>query len=69
MENFGRKGGRGQIKKAEPTVVKLMLTLEELYNGCIKKMTVKYAVSLTPDKVKLVIGFPCMFQEDYTFYL
>ncbi|VDK22405.1 unnamed protein product [Taenia asiatica] len=42
MENFGRKDGRGQIKKAEPTIVKLMLTLEELYNGCIKKMTVKY---------------------------
>lgn len=42
MENFGRKDGRGQIKKGEPTLVKLMLTLEELYNGCTKRMTVKY---------------------------
>ncbi|VDM24676.1 unnamed protein product [Hydatigera taeniaeformis] len=51
MENFGRKDGRGQIKKAEPTTVKLMLTLEELYNGCIKKMKVKYTVSLSSNKV------------------
>ncbi|VDD74063.1 unnamed protein product [Mesocestoides corti] len=42
MENFGRKDGRGQPKKAEPTIEKLPLTLEEIYNGCVKKMNVKY---------------------------
>ena len=41
-ENFGRKGGPGELKKADPTMVKLMLTLEEIYNGCTKHMTVKY---------------------------
>ncbi|KAM7536773.1 hypothetical protein Aperf_G00000082275 [Anoplocephala perfoliata] len=42
MENFGRPGGRGQIKKADPIIMPLKLTLEEIYNGCLKKMSVKY---------------------------
>ncbi|BHF74317.1 DnaJ sub B member 13 [Sparganum proliferum] len=40
MENFGRKDGRGQPKKGDPTICDLLLTLEEIYNGCIKKMTI-----------------------------
>ncbi|VDK75748.1 unnamed protein product [Dibothriocephalus latus] len=45
MENFGRKDGRGQPKKGEPTICDLLLTLEEIYNGCIKKMTITRRVS------------------------
>ncbi len=45
MINFGRKDGRGQPKKGKPTIIKLMLSLEEIYNGCVKKMKVKYTVS------------------------
>ncbi|VDL95488.1 unnamed protein product [Schistocephalus solidus] len=33
MENFGRKDGRGQPKKGDPTICDLLLTLEEIYNG------------------------------------
>lgn len=44
MENFGRENGRGQPKKGKPTIVKLMLTLEEIYNGCVKKMMIKHKV-------------------------
>lgn len=45
-QNFGRPGGCGQMKKADPSIFPLQLSLEEIYNGCLKKVSVKYRVSL-----------------------
>lgn len=44
-ENFGRKGGRGNPKKGDPIEMDLMCTLEEIYNGCVKKMKITHRVT------------------------
>ncbi|TPP62904.1 Molecular chaperone [Fasciola gigantica] len=38
--NFGGPGGRGQPKQDPPIEREMFLSLEEVYNGCIKKMKV-----------------------------
>ncbi|KAM3177886.1 hypothetical protein ACTXT7_003670 [Hymenolepis weldensis] len=43
-QNFGRPGGCGQMKKADPSIFPLQLSLEEIYSGCLKKVSVKYRV-------------------------
>ena len=43
---FGGLKGRSQPKQDPPIQRDLMLTLEEVYNGCIKKMEVSRKVSV-----------------------
>ena len=43
---FGGLKGRSQPKQDPPIERDLMLTLEEVYNGCIKKMEISRKVSL-----------------------
>ena len=43
---FGGLKGRSQPKQDPPIERELMLTLEEVYNGCIKKMEISRKVCL-----------------------
>lgn len=42
---FGGLKGRSQPKQDPPIERELLLTLEEVYNGCIKKMEISRKVS------------------------
>ncbi|VDN99736.1 unnamed protein product [Rodentolepis nana] len=41
-QNFSFSGCCSHVKKADPAIVPLQLTLEEIYNGCLKKVSVDY---------------------------
>jgi len=44
-ENFGGLAGKGRKKQDPPIERDLMLSLEEVFHGCIKKMKISRRVS------------------------
>ena len=49
---FGGLQGRSQPKQDPPVERELSVTLEEVYNGCIKKMKIARKVSCYPSAEK-----------------
>jgi hypothetical protein len=58
FNNFGGIDGRGRKKQDPPIEKDLILSLEECYHGCIKKMKISRRVKGLPNKIRLFPSYP-----------